>query len=261
MLKDTIIVYSIFVDVDQFHPWTTYDVESTVDSIKKAMNWISMNAKNNNIDLSITTVPHFPKGKLSFNESKARPKPLQLNLDLLGSSKKKDRGHIDSWADKIAVYSSKSIKPQKETKLGTKNKVNNIERLIARLRDNYKTDNIALMIFVNGYYENYPSMSLHTYSNGPKTEYSIVTNKNPAVIAHEFLHLFGAIDLYPHSRHPFFNYKELSENYPNEIMIKQHKHINDLIISPITKYYIGWQNKLDKPNTRLLYHFHNVLEY
>ena len=104
-------------------------------------------------------------------------------------------------------------------------------------------------------------MSLHTYSSGPEVEYTVMTNKNPAIIAHEFLHLFGALDLYPHDVHPTFNYAELEETYPDEIMRIQHKEINRLMLSPITKYYIGWQTSLDKENTRMLYHLYDVIEY
>ncbi len=261
LLKDSIIIYPIFVDVNQFHPWTTFDIESTIDSINTAMEWIKKEAEKAGQPLTLTVIPHKQKNKLSVNEGKIRPRYLSLNLNLLGSYKKKHRGHVDHWADKIAKHAGKAVKSRKESKLATKNKVINIERLTARLRDKYQTDNVAVMIFVNGYYENYPSMSLHTYTDGPKTEYSIITNKNPAVIAHEFLHLYGAIDLYPNANHPNFNYKELEESHPNEIMLIQHKNINKLNLTPITKYYIGWQADLDKVNTRLLYHKYDVVEY
>jgi len=261
VLKDSVVVYPIFVDVDQFHPWTTFDIESTMDSIQTAMDWIQKQAGGSNQPLTITVHQHNQKNKLTFNEAKVKPRLLRLNLSLLGSYRKKHRGHVDSWADKIAVHAAKAIRPRKESKLATKNKVKSIERLIARLRDLYQTDNVALMIFVNGYYENYPSVSLHTYSSGPKAEYSIMTNKNPAIIAHEFLHLFGALDLYPHAIHPNFNYKEITKAYPNEIMRIQHKCIESLTLSPITKYYIGWQKTLDSKNTRMLYHKYDVVEY
>ena len=100
------------------------------------------------------------------------------------------------------------------------------------------------MIFVNGFFHSLSSATYHANYHGLGPEYSILTCKNPATIAHEFLHLFGAIDL-----------------YPNEIMRITHKNIDKLMLSPITKYYIGWQDALDKPNTRLLYHKARVFEY
>lgn len=119
----------------------------------------------------------------------------------------------------------------------------------------------ALMIFVNGYYENNRSFTFNSETNGPNVEYSIITNKNTAVIAHEFLHLFGAIDLYPTQRYANFNFKDIDKNYPNEIMRIQHKEINKLEISPITRYFIGWETKMENKDTRILYHKSDFVEY
>lgn len=261
LLKDSVVIYPIFVDVGQFHPWSNFDIESTLDSIETAMHWVQRKADENNQSLCLEVKAHVQRNKISLNEGKIKPRYLSLNLNLLGSYKKKHQGHVDDWADKIAKYAGRAVKKGKESKLGSRNKVVNVERLIARLRDLYETDHIALMFFVNGYYENYPSMTLHTSSNGPKTEYAIITNKNPAIIAHEFLHLFGALDLYPNANNPNFNFKELKEAYPNEIMQIQHKPIESLTLSPITKYYIGWQKDLDKNDNRLMYHKYRVVEY
>jgi len=259
-LKDSVIIYAIFVDVNSYHPWTQYDVDSTLDSLKKATSWIEDLAIKNNKTLTITPVIHSQQSKLSLSEHKIKPYDLSLDLGLLHSSNRKKIRTVDAWADKIAIYASKGVKKTEERKMKTKNKVSNLERLIARLRNQYRTDNVAVMFFVNGYYENTASASYHTYSNGPDVEYSIITNKNPAVIVHELLHLFGAVDLYPTTMHNF-NYTEIEENYPNEIMRIQHKSLNKLMLSPITEYYIGWIDDLDHDNTRLLYHKYNVLEY
>ncbi|UTW65511.1 hypothetical protein KFE94_12715 [bacterium SCSIO 12643] len=259
-LKDSVIIYAIFVDVNAYHPWTQYDVDSTLDSLKKATTWIEQLAIKHNKNLIISPVIHSQQSKLSLSENKIKPYDLSLDLGLLHSSNHKKLRTVDAWANKIAIYASRGVKKTEERKMKTKNKVMNLERLIARLRNEYRTDNVAVMFFVNGYYENTPSASYHTYSNGPDVEYSIITNKNPAVIVHEFLHLFGAVDLYPTVTHNF-NYEEIEESYPNEIMRIQHKSLDKLMISPITEYYIGWIDDLDHDNTRLLYHKYNVLEY
>lgn len=259
-LKDSVIIYAIFVDVDSYHPWTQYDIDSTLDSLQKAMYWLEGQANENGKKLRIAPVVHSQQSKLSISETKIKPYDLKLDLRLLYSRDRKKNQTVDNWADKIAIYASKGVKNNEERKVRTKNKVSNLERLIARLRNQYKTDNIALMFFVNGYYENTRSASYHTYSNGPEVEYSIITHKNPAVIAHEFLHLFGGVDLYPGIFHNF-NYEEIEAKYPNEIMRIQHKPLKKLMLSPITKYYIGWADDLNQENTRLLYHKHNVLAY
>ena len=108
--------------------------------------------------------------------------------------------------------------------------------------------------------ENDPSFSLNSYTD-KLPEFSVITSKNPAIIAHEFLHLFGAVDLYPNATHTNFNLSSLEKTYPNEIMRITHKNLSKLEISPITKYYIGWQNDLSESDLRMLYHKAQVLEY
>lgn len=258
-LKDSVIIYAIFVDVDQFHPWTVYDIESTLDSINKASNWIKHQADSLGKKLSIRVVNHEQGSKYSFHEKKAKV-ISSLNLEYLGSTKRKHSNHVEGWTNTISKYAGRSVPKRTSSKVGTPNKIVNTERLIAALRDNYETDNIALMFFVNGYYEDFPSVTFNTGIDS-KVEYSIITTKNPSIIAHEFLHLFGAIDLYPNANYPFFNYTEIAKRYPNELMRIQHKSIDKLSLSPITRYYIGWQDSLDLPNTRLLYHIKTVTEY
>lgn len=257
-LKDSVIIYAVFVDVDQFHPWTVYDIESTLDSINKASNWITSQGDSIGKNVKISVVNHQQGSKYSFHEKKARVSPL--NLGYLGSSKRKHSNHVENWANVISKYAGRSVPKRSSSKVGTPTKILDTERLIAALRDNYETDNIALMFFVNGYYEDFPSVSLNTGIDS-KVEYSIITTKNPSIIAHEFLHLFGALDLYPNPNFPFFNYQEIAKRYPNELMRIQHKSINKLSLSPITQYYIGWQDTLDLPNTRLLYHIKTVTDY
>jgi hypothetical protein len=257
-LKDSVIVYAIFVDAAGYHPWTEFDIESTLDSVNKAMSWVEQKAHDSNNHVGINVVQHKQSSKWSFPERKAR---TTLRMGYATSTKRRHIVSFDSWADAIAKYAGKSVKKATGSKVGTRNKVINAERLIANLRDRHETENVALMFFVNGYYENNPSYSFNTETNGPDIEYSIITNKNPAVIAHEFLHLFGAIDLYPTARYSNFNSVELRAAYPNEVMLVQHREITKLEISPITRYFLGWQEALDKPNTRLLYHKSNFVVY
>lgn len=56
-------------------------------------------------------------------------------------------------------------------------------------------DNVALFFMVNNYYKEDLSVVLHAGQND-KVEYGVQSYKRPSVIAHEFLHLFGALDLY-----------------------------------------------------------------
>lgn len=258
-LKDSVILYAVFVDVGRFHPFSEYDIHSTMDSIHKATRWIEEQAELNNMPLSINPVMHTIGRRMSFHESKTLARP-NLNLFRMPGEKRKYTRYTNNWADYMSRYASKGVKPKRSNKV-TRTKIFNTETLIATLRDKYKTDNIALMFFVNGYYEHDACLTFNSYSHGPEVEYSVVTQKNPAAIAHEFFHLFGAVDLYPHPHHPGFNYNDLEEKYPDEIMRIAHKNLPKLMISPITKYYIGWCDTMPNPDLRLLYHQADVIGY
>lgn len=259
-LQDSAVIYAIFVDVNAFHPWSEFDINSTIDSIKKASNWIETQAGLVKEKLNIKVINHVKRKKLSFTESQARVLyPLNLNFNQRWK-RRTDRRH-EYWLHRISKYTGKGIKQKRAPHLGTRNKINSMERLVAALRNKYENDNVAVMIFVNGYYESEQSVTFNTSSSGPRTEYSIITTKNPAVIAHEFLHLFGAVDLYPTATYGNFNFKDIKAKFPNEIMRIQHKEINKLMISPITQYYLGWQDTINQANTRILFHKSNALEY
>lgn len=255
-LKDKAIVYSVFVDIDALHPFTRYDIESTLDSIRKSCFWIEKQGKDYPINLTIEPVLHEGKNKWCFNERRAF---THLNLNRLTSSKR--RGTASNWADCVSAYAGRGLKPQQRTNLDTKINIRNTQQLIARLRDIYKTDQIVLLFFINGYIEDLPSLAFNTESNGPGVEFGIITKKNPAAISHVILNLFGAVDLFPNTTYPTFNYPEIASIYPNEIMRITHKPIETLSLSPISTYYLGWTPTLNKPDTRLLYHLKNVQTY
>ena len=88
ILKDTVVVSPILIDVDQFHPWTSFDIESTIDSISTAMEWIKNKADNNQQNLANKIIPHEQKRKRSINEQLIKPRFVKLNIDLLDSDKK-----------------------------------------------------------------------------------------------------------------------------------------------------------------------------
>lgn len=89
----------------------------------------------------------------------------------------------------------KSYGPDTSTLTKTKIKPKDREKLLARLRDLHQTDNVGLIYFINNFYSDEVSVVLHA-SEDYTPEYGVVSFKNPGVIAHEFLHLFGATDLY-----------------------------------------------------------------
>lgn len=252
-LVGNVMIYAIFVDTKESKPWSEFDITSTLDSINKAVSWITKKADENNINLHIEVITNSNGKKipiaLDFPKKTLRGTLLQKNIKMGIKA-------IDKWSDKIAVTAAKSIPPDNSEIVTTRNTLTDKERLIARIRDKYKTDNVALMYFVNNYYINELSVTFNTNSFS-KIEYSIVSFKKPAVIAHEFLHLFGAWDLYitpfetdkKEKRRKEFAMRE----FPNEIMAFAFRDIDSLDISPFTKYCIGWEKTLNKNYANMIF--------
>ncbi len=260
-LTGKVVLYAIFVDTKGTLPWSDFDINSTLDSIRIASQWLENQASENKIPLDIQIAYHKNNKtipiKKDFNGGSLTgtlfPSPLAGMIKL------------NKWADFIAKEAGKSFPKDTVSSTLTKNKMSDRERLIARLRNEHKTDNVVLMYFINNYYKEEMSLTLHTGSF-TDIEYCIVSFKSPAVIAHEFLHIFGALDLYfsPFDKGKTIRKRKdlIMKEFPNEIMAFAYKDLNTLNISPLTKYTIGWTNNLeDKYNQMLLGKKFKVLKY
>ncbi len=241
-LKGEVVLYAIFVDSKYTGIWTQYDMSSTIDSIKLATKWIEKEAVKNGISLSIKIDYHRNKKIIPIATNFQR---RTLSGTLFGSNGIKN---VDRWADKVAKEALKPYGPDTSSTTKTKIVPKDREKLLARLRDIHQTDNVGLIYFINNFYTDEVSVVLHA-SEDYSPEYGIVSFKSPGTIAHEFLHLFGAFDLY---LSPFDKKKDIKKKkefamkeFPNEIMAFPHRRLNTLEISPFTKYLIGWENQLD----------------
>lgn len=249
-LEKKTIFYAVFVDSDGTHPWTEYDINSTLDSIQVSINWLEKQAADygKSLDIELDYGVNVSKNNVIPFKEKFKYETLSGTLfKYMDLTKGIDL--LDQWSNDVSKDVARTLPDDTSEVILTKNRSNNRERLIAKLRNKHKTDNIALMFFINNYFENEISIALHT-SSGTETEYAIVSEKHPTVIAHEFLHLFGAWDLYvsPLDRNIFVRMKKKKamKKYPNEIMAFAHRDLDTLNISPLSKYLIGWDDKLEK---------------
>ena len=251
-LQGPVVLYCIFVDSKYTHPWSDYDIRSTLDSVRKATTWLEQKARENNTALAIKIRYHQNKRAIPIVQNFSN---RTLSRTLLTKVPQVGIGRVDRWANLIARNAGKSLPPDTATRITTKNTISDRERLIARLRDMYKTDNVALMYFINNYFEDEMSVTLHS-ANDDKTEYSIVSFKHPSVVTHEFLHLFGALDLYvgPFDKKRAMRKRKrwAMEQFPREVMAFAYRRLDSLEVSPFTKYLIGWSNKLDEQTRRTL---------
>jgi len=251
-LMGKVVLYAIFVDTKETHPWTAYDINTTLDSIKKSTLWVTSKAKKCNIDVSIDIKFHqnnnvIPISQNLYEETLSRT----LFPNIVEGIE-----NLDDWSNAIARKAGNSFGSDPSIIVKTKNVITDRERLIARLRDLNSTDNVVVMYFLNNYHQDEISLAIHT-GISDKTEYSIVSFKNPAVIAHEFLHIFGALDLYmspfDRKKRALKNKVKIMEAYPNEIMAFTYRPIENLDLSPMTKYFLGWTAELDEKSKNLMF--------
>ena len=102
-LQGEVILYAIFVDSKYTLPWTEYDINSTLDSIHLATNWLNQQAKASGINLNI---------KIDYHQNDKNIIPItgnftrkRLSSTLLGINGKY---HVDRWADKIGKEALKT---------------------------------------------------------------------------------------------------------------------------------------------------------
>lgn len=251
-LNGDIVLYAIFVDSKFTNPWSKYDIETTLDSIDVAAKWIEQKASEDSVDVRIRVACHKTlQGRVPVkNDFSKKTLSATLYRKPLWSGVR----DIYKWADKIAKEAGLSMPRDTSPMTNIKNDLKDRERLIARLRDHYQTDNVALMYFINNYYSDEISASFDI-SNDNHVEFSIVSFKNPSVIAHEFLHLFGAFDLYltqyDVKKRDKKKKDKLMEMFPNEVMAFAHRNLSSLKISDFTKYLIGWKREMPVEYQRL----------
>lgn len=248
-LEGHVLYYAVFVDSKYTGPWSTHDIRSTMDSIRCAMDWVERQAAQRGITLKIDVEARQEDGVYPVKADLSRK---SVGATLLGINGEKA---IDKWADKAGRQAAMALGTDTSRITLTKNTRSNTERLIARIRDINKLDDVALFYFVNNYYQEDISVVLHAASMD-KVEYGVQSYKRPSVIAHEFLHLFGALDLYVT---PFDDKRKAQKRkefamkqFPNELMAFAYRDLDSLQVGPLTEYLVGWRPQLDDRYVRMI---------
>ena len=242
-LKGDALLYFVFIDSKYTTPWTEFDIQSTIDSIRVAINWLQLQARKNHIPLNIKADFYIGPEYTTINRNLPR---ATVQESITEPNTKQVRESLKRWSDGVAKIAGESVTLRAKDGIPEIQAPRNKERLVAFLRDENKVESVALFFLVNNYYRVDISVPVNTFSNND-VEYAIVSYKYPAEIAHNFLHLYGAADMYPSPlRRNERNIKTLSSLYPDEVMQEPYgKDINKLNISDYTKYLIGWTDELD----------------
>jgi hypothetical protein len=242
-LKGDALLYFIFIDTKTTTPWTEFDIQSTIDSVRAAINWIHSQAKEEKIPLNI--VADFYIGTEFTTISRNLPSGTVYE-SVTEPNSRKAMDNINKWADGAAKIAGKAVTLRSKDGIPEVKNPNNAERLIAFLRDENNVESVGLIYFVNNYYKSDISIPLNTLHTD-NVEYAIVSYKYASDIAHNLLHLYGAADLHPTIfRRDNRKVKELKSKFPDDIMQDPYgTPILNMTIGEYTKYLIGWTDKYD----------------
>lgn len=249
-LKNDALLYFVFIDSKETSPWTEFDIKSTIDSLSVAVNWIQREAKKNNIPLKIKTDYYIGNEYATINRSLPKGSVLQSISD---PNLEKGTYSLNKWSDYVSKIAGASFYITDKDGIPVLQNPRDAERLIALLRDEYSVESVALLFMVNNYYRTDISIALNTLDQD-HVEYAIVSYKYPSEIAHNFLHLYGAADLYNTAfRKSDSKIRKAQQWFPNSIMQDPYaKNINGLVICDYTKYLIGWKEDLNEEYKTLL---------
>ena len=249
-LRDDILLYFVFVDTRTTYPWTEFDILSTIDSIHVAKRWIEGQAEKHDIALNIKTDYYIGNEYATVNRNLPRETVQESITD---PNLKKGIASLNRWGDYVSKMVGESMYVKEKDGIPPMKKPGNKERLVAFLRDEYNVESVALMFFVNNYFRNDISLAVNTYTT-EDIEFAIVSYKYPAEIAHNFLHLFGAVDLYrTYNRNNRKRIRFARKQFPNDIMQDPYAtNIADQRIGEFSRYMIGWTDELNNDYELLL---------
>ncbi|MFC2098398.1 hypothetical protein ACFLSP_01500 [Bacteroidota bacterium] len=242
-LKGDVLLYFVFIDSKYTTPWTEFDIQSTIDSIRTAIIWLQLQAKDNHVPLNI--IADFYIGPEYTTISRNLPGATVLE-SVTEPNSTKVQENMKRWSDGVAKIAGQSVTLREKDGIPDVKAPKNKERLIAFLRDENNVESVALFYLVNNYFKSDISIPVNSFTTDD-LEYVIVSYKYPSEIAHNFLHLYGAADMYETLlRKSERNIRTLAGLYPDEIMQEPYgKDLEKLSISDYTKYLIGWTDNLD----------------
>lgn len=198
--------------------WDNQEKDEILNKVRDAENWLTSQSEKFSVGISFENV--------LLNDGK------DIIFDTIEPGLASGKERVD-WVFRVLK------------KLGYKN----AKQSYRRIKKQYKTDNIVVLIMSKGVGRPYSMRYAKGYSKKKyfmegAIIYSSYPNGAPipiaAVIAHELLHLYGAWDLYSTYAQTIERQQKAQELYPNDIMLRVDHNINPLQINNLTAWLIGW---------------------
>jgi hypothetical protein len=247
-LRDNVLVYAIFIDSKTTKSWTSFDIHTTLDSMKYAISWIDSQAKTNGVPVN-----------MKFDYYKAKPivKDLpgkSVYESLNGTAIDAGLSKLNKWADNISKKVAASIKDKPQTGKKEKGpKMSDTEKLVIKLKEQYQVENVILFYMLDNYYIDDLSATLNMYSDRP-SEYAISSYKYPSLMALQILTLAGAASFRPDPLKKTEKNKELAQKeFPNDITVNGTKSLSELEIGEFTQFMIGWRSDIDNKYDKMFF--------
>ena len=210
-------VYILTIFISESH-WDYNDKLKLYDEIYEAENWVIDQAKKYN------KIVEFQGGNYGLNNT------IIINNIPVGTASGNERGDLVDLVLKKVGYSS-------------------VSQFSNWIKQNTDADNYLVLILANKTGNGYAM----PYKQGLNKKYfvegTILYKRDlhnsrliSSEIAHEFLHLFGAWDLYKTFEQPKSREDKAKELFPNDIMHRVSYNINELKIDKLTAWLVGLSN-------------------
>ncbi|MFW5886962.1 MAG: hypothetical protein ACOCUL_04320, partial [Bacteroidota bacterium] len=105
-LNGNVLLYFIFVDSKETTPWSEFDIQSTLDSINKAIRWIEKKAKQENINLSLKYDHHVG---LDYTTIRKNLPYGTVELSATKPNLRQGLKELNDWSDNIARRAGLSL--------------------------------------------------------------------------------------------------------------------------------------------------------
>ncbi len=221
-MTDSICYLIIFLD-DTESKWSENDKAEFIEKkFEPTLNSLSKKAEEYNVTLSDKYV--------TFEKENKAPVVFDETID----------------ADVVTNGSQDNVFTALATKMG----YSSVRVMDESLKVTHDVKQIAYLIVLNKEGRSYK----HSYVKSKKQQFEFCVFFNNSIkldgencssgIAHEMLHLFGAEDYYdPYGKNPE-KAQLAQELYPDDIMMKVFKNVDDAKIGEYTAYCIGWTNTI-----------------
>lgn len=111
------------------------------------------------------------------------------------------------------------------------------------LQIKYDVDNVFTILYFNDTGRSYAIC--YDGTDIPEETLIMFSDGNPAVYAHEILHLFGAHDYYSNGEYTKETVEYVKSAYPEDIMLKTDFSNGKILgsVGRLTAYHLGWENE------------------